>query len=154
MSASEERQRFAAADALRLRDIQLFDALFDRPTPIFSAEAPPARQEHMRAVQFVTGDVNLEDGESHTVVQFFVHLGTRVVGDTADAEHTVYFRIEAKFLVEYEIVDSLEQDALRAFADYSAVHNAWPFWRQHVYDIVQRSRLPHLDIPLVPGQRA
>jgi hypothetical protein len=154
MNSENETRLLAAAQALKLRDIQLFEAFFDRPTTVFSSEQPAARQEHLRGVQYVMGDAQLEDGESHKILQFLVHLGTRVVNDATDAEPDVYFRIEAKFLVEYEMTSALEEDAIKAFADYNAVHNAWPFWRQHVYDIVQRSRLPHLDIPLFPGIRS
>lgn len=151
MNSESESRILNAAQALKLRDIQLFEAWFDRPKAVFSAEQPAARQEHLRGVQYVIGDTELEDGKSYKILQFLVHLGTRVVNDVPDGEADVYFRIEAKFLVEYEMTSALEEDAIKAFADYNAVHNAWPFWRQHVYDIVQRSRLPHLDIPLFPG---
>lgn len=154
MNSENESRLLTAAQALKLRDIQLFDALFDRPTTVFSAEQPAARQEHLHGVQYVMGNAELEDGKPHTIVQFLVHLGTRVVSDVAEGEPDIYFRIEAKFLVEYEMTSTLEEDAIKAFAEYNAVHNAWPFWRQHVYDIVQRSRLPHLDVPLFPGIRS
>jgi preprotein translocase subunit SecB len=45
----------------------------------------------------------------------------------------------------------LDEKALATFANLNGVHNVWPFWRQHVYDIVQRARLPQLDIPLFAG---
>lgn len=151
MNPESEAKLITAAQALKLRDIQLFDAIFDRPVQIFDAEHPAALQEHMRGVQYVLGDAQFEDGKSHKIVQFMVHLGTRVVGDVKASEPPVYFRIEAKFLVEYEITGQLDEDKIKAFADFNAVHNVWPFWRQHVYDVVQRSRLPHMDIPLFPG---
>lgn len=151
MNSENESKVLTAAKALKLRDIQLFEARFDRPKPVFSTEQPAAHQERMRGVQYVMGDAELEDGKSHKIVQFIVHLGTRVVSDVPNGEPDVYFRIEAKFLVEYEMTSAIDEDAIKAFADFNAVHNAWPFWRQHVYDIVQRSRLPHLDIPLFPG---
>ncbi|TAN04141.1 MAG: hypothetical protein EPN40_00265 [Rhodanobacteraceae bacterium] len=84
-------------------------------------------------------------------MQFFVRLGTRVVKDVADENPPVYFVIEATFLVEYEMVAPLGEDALKTFADFNAIHNVWPFWRQHVYDVVQRARLPHVDVPLFAG---
>lgn len=151
MNSESEDKVIAATQSLKLRDIKLFESNFNRPVQIFDAEHPAARQERMRGVQYVLGDVQLEDGELHKVVQFLVHFGTRVVADVEGSEPLVYFQIEAKFLVEYEITGQLDEDKIKAFADYNAVHNAWPFWRQHVYDIVQRSRLPHMDIPLFPG---
>ncbi|MEO8460730.1 MAG: hypothetical protein ABI451_09395, partial [Dokdonella sp.] len=68
-------------------------------------------------------------------------------------EPAIYFLIEAAFLVEYDVTGALEEDAIAAFANFNAVHNVWPFWRQHVFDIVQRARLPQLEIPLFSGTK-
>jgi hypothetical protein len=40
---------------------------------------------------------------------------------------------------------------IKIFAELNSVHNVWPFWRQHVFDIVSRARLPHLNVPLFSG---
>lgn len=150
MNSNEGNQVKAATESLKLRDIQLFGARFERPTMIFASEELRARQEHMRGVAYVVGDVEL-NGESHKILQITVRLGTRIVNDVTDADAAVYFLIEADFLVEYEVMNALEDSAIAAFANYNAVHNAWPFWRQHVFDIVSRARLPHLEIPLFAG---
>lgn len=152
MNSDDEKRLVRAPESLKLRDIQLYNALFVRPEAMFAEEQPAARQEHLRGVQYVAGDIE-QDGQQRKILQFLVHLGTRVVKDVPDEEPPIFFRIEATFLIEYEMVAPLDEDAVKAFADYNAVHNAWPFWRQHVYDIVQRARLPHLDIPLFPGIR-
>ena len=150
MNSEEEKCLVRAPASLKLRDIQLFDARFDRPVRISVEEQPPARQEYMRGVQYVAGDVEL-DGQQHKILQFMVRLGTRVVKDVADEDPPVFFVIEATYLIEYEMTAPLDEETIKAFADYNAVHNAWPFWRQHVYDVVERARLPHLDIPLFSG---
>lgn len=150
MNPDEEQCLLRAPASLKLRDIQLFNALFERPVPAFAEERAAARQEHMQGVQYVVGDVDL-DGQQRKILQFRVRLGTRVVKDVADEEPPVLFVIEATFLIEYEMAAPLDEDTIKAFADYNAVHNAWPFWRQHVYDVVQRARLPHLEIPLFSG---
>ncbi len=150
MNGEEKSQVLGAADALKLRDIQLFEARFERPTKAIETGNVQARQEHMRGVAYVIGDVDLE-GQTHRLLQITVHLGTRVVEERTEPDPPVYFLIEASFLVEYEVTGLLEDDAIAAFANYNAVHNAWPFWRQHVYDIVQRGRLPPLEIPLFSG---
>lgn len=150
MNADDERRLVDAPASLKLRDIQLFEATFKRPEKSPVDEQPAARQEGMRGVEYVVGEATL-GGEERKVVQFFVRLGTRVVKDVEDENPPVYFVIEATFLIEYEMVAPLEDGALKTFADFNAVHNAWPFWRQHVYDVVQRARLPHLDVPLFAG---
>jgi preprotein translocase subunit SecB len=86
-------------------------------------------------------------------VQVLVSLGTRVV--EAGAEHgdeaALLFMIEADYLVEYRIKSELSGDAAKAFAHFNGVHNVWPFWRQHVFTMVEQGRLPHIDIPLFTG---
>lgn len=139
-----------AVRCLRLRDIQLFNCRFDRPTPVFPDVEPTARQEHMRGVRFIAGEAELE-GRTVKVLQILVKLGTRVVADMQSDNPEVYFLIECEFQVEYEMTGDLDEKALATFANLNGVHNVWPFWRQHVYDIVQRARLPQLDIPLFAG---
>jgi len=63
----------------------------------------------------------------------------------------VYFGVEATYLVIYELVSPLSEEALKAFADFNVVHNVWPFWRQHVFDLIGQARLPELQIPLFAG---
>lgn len=150
MNSEEQAKIIAAARQLKLRDVQLYQCQFDRPTPIQTMSEIKARQETMRHVQFGVGEGYL-DGNLHKLLQIRVKLGTRVVADVDAEAPDIYFVIEAEFLVEYEMVDVLDEAGIRAFADFNAVHNVWPFWRQHVYDIVQRARLPHLDIPLYSG---
>lgn len=152
MNSEQEGGIHAAASCLKLRDIQLYTSHFDRPTKVVAGEDVHARQEHLRAVRYARGKAQV-DGAEADILQITVTLGTRVVADNEESE-PVYFVIESEFLVEYLITDEISDDALKAFAHFNGVHNAWPFWRQHVYDIVQRARLPHLDIPLFPGMRS
>jgi hypothetical protein len=66
----------------------------------------------------------------------------------------VYFEIEADFLIEYDVRGEPSNEAIKLFAEFAdlnSVHNVWPFWRQHVFDIVSRARLPHLNVPLFSG---
>ncbi|MBB1062084.1 hypothetical protein H4F98_16035 [Lysobacter spongiae] len=82
-----------------------------------------------------------------------VSLGTRLVPPSQDNDSEVdaFFVIEADFLVNYEMKADIDQECIKAFADNNAVHNVWPFWRQHVFDMVSRARLPQLEIPLYSG---
>lgn len=141
-----------AISALKLRDIMLHGCSFRRPTPPpADSDSIDARQQSKRQVKFVIGTAPAGDaGQSLTLLQVYVELGMRVSGTETEAR-PVYFEIEADFLVEYEIKSELSPDAMKAFADINSVHNVWPFWRQHVFDVVSRGRLPHLEIPLFSG---
>lgn len=150
MNSDQKALVLAASKALKLRDIQLHECKFERPSAMESSEDVKARQEHMRGVRFATGEAEF-DAATHKLLQILVRLGTRVVEDSDAKDPQVFFLIEAEFLVEYELTESLEDSTIGAFANHNAIHNVWPFWRQHVYDVVQRARLPHLDIPLYAG---
>jgi hypothetical protein len=56
---------------------------------------------------------------------------------------------------EGKVTDPVElsQGAIKIFADLNSIHNVWPFWRQHVFDVVGRARLPHITVPLFSGKR-
>jgi len=141
-----------AISALKLRDIMLHESSFKRPAPPpVTTDSIAAKQQTKRQVKFVIGTAPAgEDGQPLTLLQVYVELGVRVSGIESDSS-PVYFEIEADFLVEYEIKSELSPDAMKAFADINSVHNVWPFWRQHVFDVVSRGRLPHLEVPLFSG---
>jgi preprotein translocase subunit SecB len=136
-----------AISALQLRDIMLNECSFKRPNPPPPAsDSIKARQLTKQTVTFVVGEV--EQAERRIkLLQVIVALGIRIAALHAK-NRPIYFEIEADFLVEYEVKAKLSEAAIKAFADANSVHNVWPFWRQHVFDIVSRARLPHLQVPL------
>jgi preprotein translocase subunit SecB len=137
-----------ATAALRIRDVMLNRCSFSRPSP------PPSSGDSIQTelltkqtVQYVLGEASDSGGQNIKLLQVVVELGIRIAGMETEGA-PVYFEIEADFLVEYERVAELNDAAIKIFADYNSVHNVWPFWRQHVFDVVSRGRLPHLNIPL------
>lgn len=155
MSANSNQDLIlAATKSLKLRDIQLFSSRFERPAADIEPETVKAEQQHKKTVSAAVGEAEIGSGKVK-LFQATVSFGTRVVsnGSKETKEPLVLFLIEADFLVEYEINGDVPEDALKAFAQFNCIHNAWPFWRQHVFDIAQRGRLPQLDIPLLPGMK-
>jgi len=142
-----------AAKGLKLRDIMLYQASFGRPKPDFGDGPGEGFQQGKRAVSFTEGEAAGGEGAAKRLLQIRVELGTRVVSDPTGPEPEVLFFIEAEYIVEYELIDHLPEEAIKAFAEFNAIHNVWPFWRQHVFDIVQRAKLPHLDVPLFSGAK-
>jgi hypothetical protein len=145
-----ERLIRQATDSLKLRDVVLFESR------LFRAGAPPnldeivGLQQHKRGVRFTLGESS-DAADSTQELHVIVSLGERVVDDAISDEPKVYFGIEADYLIIYDIVTEVSEDALKAFADYNSVHNVWPFWRQHVFDLVAQARLPRLEIALFSG---
>lgn len=139
-----------AINALRLKDIILFESHLFRDQPLPNGELNGV-QQHKRGVRYGIGE---ETNDSGKELQIMISLGTRVVlpSDGEDAEtENVFFGIEADFLVAYELEGELDEKAISAFSESNAVHNVWPFWRQHVFDTLAKARLPHLEIPLFSG---
>jgi len=143
----------STATQLTLVDIVLLDARLSRPIGMDAFNwSGAAHQEHKRAVRFGQGEGEV-DGRPVTTATFEIELGTRVVtrGDGDGPVRDVIVEIEARFLVLYEVDGAISEDAMALFARLNAVHIAWPFWRQHVFDLVQRAHLPRLEIPLLAG---
>ncbi|MBK1720977.1 hypothetical protein CKO23_01765 [Thiocystis violacea] len=80
-----------------------------------------------------------------------ISLGERVVDNAPEDDPQIYFGVEADYLVVYDMLREVSEEALKAFADFNAVHNVWPFWRQHVFDLIGQARLTPLQIPLFSG---
>lgn len=153
MDADKQALLVRATKALKLRDVMLYQSRFTRPTTNHDDAIEHVFQQHKRSVAYTAGDLSAAEAGAARLLQVRVSLGTRVVhrtdGDEAD---TVLFEIEADYLVEYSMDDDLPDDALKAFAEFNAIHNAWPFWREHVFSIVGRGRLPRLEVPLFEGE--
>jgi len=153
MKDEEKASLRETATQLKLRDVVLLDAKLARPmgSEAFSYRGE-ALQEHKRAVQYGQGDGEI-DGRPVTLATFEVELGTRVVKKdvVGDAKKDVIVEIEARFLVLYEVGQPIREEAMDLFAKLNAVHIVWPFWRQHVFDLVHRGQLPRLEIPLLAG---
>ncbi len=89
-----------------------------------------------------------QNGDEQYIFLTEASLGKRVVHTAAENEVPL-FSIEATFRAEYLMSRSdLDKKALKEFATYNGLHTIWPFWRQFVYDMMPRMRLPIPEIPL------
>ena len=149
MNAEQIQLVQEATRGLKLRDVILIGDKFLRPNPTPNTPQFEARQQSKRNITVSAGDI--EEHDKHVkLLQVLVELGYRIVGP-GEENPPVYFEIEATFVVEYEMTAEISESAIKAFAQTNSVHNVWPFWRQHVFDIVGRGRIPHIEVPLFPG---
>lgn len=153
MTPEIKAQIHHATEHLKVQDLILFEARFSRPERDPEKMDVEAEQEHKRSVSFFINNGSAAD-DSTKSLQVLVELGIRAVASGANENAQPFFIIEADFLVNYEMAKDIDPACIKAFADFNAVHNVWPFWRQHVFDVVSRARLPHLDIPLYSGLMA
>lgn len=150
MSPESEQLISEATAGLQLLDVVLHESrLFRGELMQAESDGLDALQQHKRGVRF---DLHEHAGtESRRALRVLVSLGTRVVDQDSGADPRVFFGVEADYLAVYLMVRPVTQDALKAFAEFNAVHNVWPFWRQHVFDLLGQARLPMLQIPLFSG---
>jgi hypothetical protein len=146
MSGAHHEALKSAVGALRLKDIVLHEARLRRPTDMLRETT--VRELIKRAVEFKRVPATATSPEG---LRILVGLGIRYAAHSDDANAAIYLEIEADFVAEYEILHQLTEDAIKAFASFNAVHNVWPFWRQHVFDIVSRGRLRPIEVPLYSG---
>lgn len=138
-----------------LLDVQLWETKLKR-----GIEYSPALHEGQLGAQtrkaVVPQRLEVEDyeGVSHEMLRVIVHLGLRGLHVSPEAEQgdesevdRVLFELETSFAVVYHIKSEPSDDDLMDFVRLNCVHNAWPFWRQHVFDTLKRASLPVLPIP-------
>src|SRR3546814_3512801 len=111
-------------------------------------------QAHKRVVEYQIIEVDSE-GASERQLQVLVELGVRISSDAPDGvDAPIHVQIEAEFVVVYEVLDDIDETSISQFANFNAVHNVWTFWRQHVFDIVQRGRLHQIEVQLFSGVKS
>lgn len=130
-----------AAAALQPSDIVLVRSVFDRP----SVE-PESDGETVEVEQQVMSAVSVQESDDEDARRVLVTLGVRMV-EAGTEPANVMFVIEATYGIEYRVTGKITDEAMKMFASKNSIHNVWPFWRQHVFDIVQRGNLPKVEVP-------
>lgn len=156
MTPEQKARVQSVIDHVQLRDVVLYESNFERGEDVTDPLPETAIVQTKRMVEAAQLDAD-SGSDQPRLLQIMVTLGARVVADTQtaeDEEPQPLFVIEAHFLVEYEADDVLDEASIRDFADFNAVHNVWPFWRQHVFDITQRARLPQVPVPLFSATKS
>lgn len=136
---------------LNLRDIWLYSSHFDRPGEGSNESYSEVLQEHKRFVQYTDYEID-EQGQMARLLDISVGLGVRARAASRDSDEPLVLHvIEANYVVRYQVIGDVTDDGIKAFAEFNAIHNVWPFWRHHVFETLEKARLPHLDIPLFAG---
>ena len=149
---SEESELLAeVTPKLNLIDIRLQTCSLTRPEDYTTEGIPELGQQSKRAVEYVVDKITVND-EEKLLLKILVQFATRLVekerSQVEEKDLVVIAEIQADYLVIYEICGEATEDQLSVFARFNAVHNSWPFLRQHVFDQVGRSKLPEISLPL------
>ncbi|GAA5075351.1 protein-export chaperone SecB [Lysobacter panacisoli] len=139
---------FDPTEYFALHDIALWTTSLQR-----EAEFQPELHEGkttiqtMRSVKAEGFTGTLETGEELNFIQALVTFGIRSVFGQEEGDSEVLHSLEATFAVDYQIIALPDEKDFQRFLSINCPHQAWPFWRQHVYDTFKRASLP---VPLVP----
>jgi hypothetical protein len=160
-----------AIEFLQLLTIKLHDSLLERDDEFIRGETEftPALQamQHTKSVRLNGVDA---DGERIEILRVFIRFGVRGIKDVEQPvdrdddpesvqdeeqslESMVLFRLEATFRADYQLTGEVSKEALQEFIRYNATHNVWPFWRQHVFDVVSRAELTEIQVGLFPARK-
>ena len=137
-----------AVDALELVDIHLYSSSIARFAEIFLDEYPADMQQQNKLA--VSAEVLAsEDGKK--LINVKAAFGMRFVLQADDKEERALAEIESTFIAKYIQTDEIEEQALEEFIKFNAIHNVWPFWREHAFRMAAEANLPK---PLIPFFRA
>lgn len=147
----------STADKIKLKNIVLNNSKLLRNDNIDPLMYPKKmQQQNMYSVYAEEITYESDDG-SLDIFRVYVNFGARAVelNDDMDSEiddPKILYNIEASYRLDYELLQSLSKEEANEFSKFNSVHNAWPFWREHVYTTLRSADLPMLNIPLMKGK--
>jgi len=142
-----------ATEKLELLNILVDDLKFFRNKNIEIFEYPSTiQQQSLLSINSEVIDFKAESGD-FSILRVYVTAGVRAIdaSEKAEDEEKVLFTIEATHSVDYSLASKLTDEEISEFSNFNSVHNVWPFWRQHVFQVVNSAGLPKINIPLMRG---
>lgn len=139
-----------AIDNLSIQDVYVRDQVasclrdFD---PKYAAELEHLTVQQMHLVK-QANVVELND--ENRLLRVFVRLGARWVDPEEENEElSIRAVIEAEFIAEYQMTDTLEQACIDEFSLKNVSYHIWPYWRELLSSQCARMHLPRLILPTV-----
>lgn len=160
MARLKKSKEFAPADYFILNDIVLWQTSFSREEEYepskHSGKCVNQAFQSVRPEFYEVVTVDRagrgDEEETSTMMRVLVTLGVRAVCKDEPEEEKVLHKLETTFAVEYFLIQPPEMDDLKDFVNFNCVHNAWPFWRQNVFDTFKKASLPVPSVPFFPGR--
>jgi preprotein translocase subunit SecB len=151
----------SASKKLKLRDIVLHDFSLNRNNDIDPISYPTKfiQQSNIggRSDLVIYESEGFKD-KKDKIFRNFVTFSIKAIDENLsgessknDSQEIVIFELEATYRLDYLVVEELNESEINEFAQFNCTHNAWPFWRQFVFQTVNEGHLPRLDIPLMQG---
>lgn len=91
--------------------------------------------------------------DDSVILRALITFGVRFIPkphtDEVGTDIDFFSEIEAVFCALYRLKPDLSDDAIREFLQHNAVHNVWPFWREHALRVSAEAKLPRPVISLM-----
>lgn len=148
----ENKLTRSASKKLDLHDIVLHSSSLTR-NENYDPLLYPYNIEKVSKLQINAEVINFIDEleKEINVLRTYISLGVKglikISQESNNDESIELFNIEAIFRVDYVIKKELSDEEIKEFSTFNAVHNAWPFWRQHVFNMANNAKLPRIVIP-------
>lgn len=145
-----------AIKKMELLDIYLNEGKLTRDKNFDSGV--PVQQIRQQNKLAVTADIlgaEEDTDEGSGLLRALVTVGLRFVpdldenSDESDSALAVHAEVEATFCAVYRYSEKMTDDEISEFLRFNAVHNVWPFWREHVLRVSAEAKLPRPSIPLM-----
>lgn len=149
---------------VELVDIYLNDGSVTRDKNFDQGAVPADLQQQSKLS--VSADILAGDaGEAEVfLLRALVTAGVRFVAKPESRENmeegsdtpgsAVLAEIEATFCALYRYKEDLSDDELNEFLSFNAIHNVWPFWREHALRVAAEAKLPRPTVPLMKPKKA
>lgn len=129
-----------------IRKIEIGDIRLVEASAVLDGQPAPATAEFFAEHQIQLAEV---DGDLFAV-RVQLSLKIRATGE-AQPDLVALSGVFRLVYTSSEMKD-LPKEALAHFANTNAVHNAWPYWREFVQNMIARMGLPALTLPLLKLQ--
>ncbi len=137
-----------AARKLELRDVALHTSSLTRNKKVDPSLYPYSIDKDT-TIQVKSEELSFTDesNENISILRSFINF--ELVGfPRGESPSQKLFTINTVYRVDYEIVKALTTEEIKEFSTFNTVHNAWPFWRQHIHYISNNAQIPRITIPL------
>jgi hypothetical protein len=131
-----------AIKSLELIDIHLYSTSIARFEEISSDNYPEGMAQQNKIsikAEFLERE---DDSDGSALIHAKVEFGLRFVEENEESEINTLAEIEACFIVKYQKLQEVSDEAINEFMQFNVVHNAWPFWREHAFRSAAQAKLP------------
>lgn len=138
-----------ATPAMELLDLHLYTCSLDRSDYEFDIFSFEIKKHQKNKIEIHAKTLK----PTEQINDFFQALNIKVSLTTAlytqEDEKNPAYTISACFLAKYVQRYEVNEEAVKEFIQFNALHNVWPFWREHALRTAAQANIPKPKIQLI-----